>query len=515
VQLEPAVLPSYTIPPSVDEKSVLGLSARTLSASQLLLAPLPPLVTGLFPRTGTSLHGERLGDLPSVYERIGPRRHPSKAQRLAQDPPLPHPIVSESAQHEDAVLTAWYSQAGVLDLAWLNHPSRHHVRWRQPEGRWVMAKRRFSGGEALARHLAKKPPADLYVSTSAWLDPVNLPGLRDETRPSPVLLDHLVVFDLDLGPFSMKRLETVRKRTSNLITWLDEHTNLVLLHVTFSGAKGFHVVLRDPDRTPFELPDPREREQAVREHRQRLLERVMAAGHAVDPTVTADTRRIIRVPGSLHGRTRWACTVLGKGLIQQPLRRWVDALPRASDAQRMPKRPPREAKERKTKREKPPLRAERLTLEVSTHVVGTKDRTAVVALLPNKVDDQRLEAFLNGLPEDVAPLGIFDVGQRFLVVVPRAFPRARAMAVFDEMGLKAVASRHRADEHAWIPLLESTEESLEGITPRGWSRLEDEVGHPWSRPHLELCHRLGLDAPPSTGDVSGSAEPALRFAKRR
>ena len=31
VQLEPAVLPSYTIPPIVDAKSVLGLSARTLS----------------------------------------------------------------------------------------------------------------------------------------------------------------------------------------------------------------------------------------------------------------------------------------------------------------------------------------------------------------------------------------------------------------------------------------------------------------------------------------------------
>ena len=37
VQLEPALLPSYTIPPIVDAKSVLGLSARTLSASQLLL----------------------------------------------------------------------------------------------------------------------------------------------------------------------------------------------------------------------------------------------------------------------------------------------------------------------------------------------------------------------------------------------------------------------------------------------------------------------------------------------
>ena len=379
-----------------------------------------------------------------------------------------------------------------------------------------MAKRRFSGGEALARHLSSKPPADLYVSTSAWLDPVNLPGLRDDTKPAPVLLDHLVVFDMDLGPFSMKRLEEVRKRTSALLHWLRENTQLEVLHITFSGGKGFHVVLRDPDRSPFEVAEPREREQAVREHRQALLERVMAAGHAVDPTVTADTRRIIRVPGSLHGRTRWACTVLEEDLIHQPLRRWVETLPRAVDAMNMPRRPPRAPKAKRKPPKHPTAHHERLSLEVSTHVVGTKDRTAVVALLPSKInDEQRLEAFLDGLAEDVAPLAVFEVGGRYLVVAPRAFPRDRAMAVFEEMGLKAIASRHLADEHAWVPLLESTDESLEGITPRGWSRLEQDVGHPWSRPHLELCYRLGLSAPEAAGDLAGSAEPAMRFAHRR
>ena len=364
--------------------------------------------------------------------------------------------------------------------------------------------------------MAERPPADLYVSTSAWLDPVNLPGLRDDTKPAPVLLDHLVVFDMDLGPFSLKRLEQVRKRTSALLLWLTEHTDLELLHVTFSGGKGFHVVLRDPDRTPFEVAEPREREGAVRKHRQALLERVMAAGHTVDPTVTADTRRIIRVPGSLHGRTRWACTVLEEGLIHQPLRRWVGTLPRATDAEVMPKWPPRQARNASAKQEPAAPRPERLSLEVSTHVVGTKDRTAVVALLPNKIsDEQRLESFLDALPDDVAPLAVFEAGGRFLVVAPRAFPRARAMAVLEGMGLKAIAARHRADEHAWIPLLESTGESLEGITPRGWSRMDHEVGHPWSRPHLELRHRLGLTAPKAAGDLAGSAEPAMRFAHRR
>lgn len=434
---------------------------------------------------------------------------------MPQDLPHQASPVTETEHSEEAVLKGWYAQPDVLDLGWLDHPSRHHVRWRQSGGRWVMANRRFSGGPALQRHLADRPPSDLYVSTSAWLDPVNLPGLRDETKPAPVLLDHLVVFDLDHGPFSRKRLEEVRRRTSSLLHWLEEHTELVLLHVSFSGAKGFHVVLRDPDRAPFSQADPRVREQAVRAHRQTLLQEVLAAGHAVDPTVTADTRRIIRVPGSLHGRTKWACTVLPKGQIHRPIRSWVMDLPRAEAALPLPKRPPREPKQKAAPKAVRKVRSLTLGLEVSTHVVGTKDRTALVAMLPTKVADEAdLERTLAGLPDDVAPLAIFKVGERYLLVAPRAFPRSRAVAILEHMGLKAIAARHRADEHAWISLLVSETATPDEITPLGWSRLGAEVGHPWSRPHLELCHRLGLDAPPSVGDVSGSAEPALRFAKR-
>jgi len=49
--------------------SLLLTAACCHSSTELLLAPLPPLVTQLLPSTGTSLHGERLADLPPVYER--------------------------------------------------------------------------------------------------------------------------------------------------------------------------------------------------------------------------------------------------------------------------------------------------------------------------------------------------------------------------------------------------------------------------------------------------------------
>jgi hypothetical protein len=55
---------------TVDELSLLLLAACSHSAAELLLSPLPPLVTQLLPSTGASLHGEQLADLPPIYERI-------------------------------------------------------------------------------------------------------------------------------------------------------------------------------------------------------------------------------------------------------------------------------------------------------------------------------------------------------------------------------------------------------------------------------------------------------------
>ena len=51
------------------QKSLLLLAPRALSPAEFLLAPFPALLPQLFPCTGASLHGERAGDRPPVYER--------------------------------------------------------------------------------------------------------------------------------------------------------------------------------------------------------------------------------------------------------------------------------------------------------------------------------------------------------------------------------------------------------------------------------------------------------------
>ena len=127
----------------------------------------------------------------------------------------------------------------------------------------------------------------------------------------------------------------------------------------------------------------------VRENRKALLGRVIEAGHDVDPVVTADTRRIIRLPGTLHGSTGWVCSVLEEGMLERPVGEWISDISKHENASSMPRRPPiqipRFKSRKKTAARSSPVIStsqEFVSLEVSSHVPGTKDRSAFVAWLP-------------------------------------------------------------------------------------------------------------------------------------
>ncbi len=206
-----------------------------------------------------------------------------------------------------------------IDVSWLNKPSQHVFRWRTNDNRWLTAKRRVRDHASFLKAIGKSAPRDVYVSTASWLNPIDLPRLRDNPDHYPVLLDHYVVFDIDVAPFSIENLTKAQSIARDLMEWLKEHENLILRSVSFSGSKGFHLIYDDPDREAFALPDLKEREMAVKAQRKVLLDRVVKAGFEVDTKVTADTRRILRLPGSLHGSTGYACTRLSVEALNGPL----------------------------------------------------------------------------------------------------------------------------------------------------------------------------------------------------
>lgn len=422
-----------------------------------------------------------------------------------------------------AELADW-SRAHPPDLGWLERPARHQFRWRDAAGRWHTAAGRVSSPARLVRALARHPARDAYVGTASWLDPVRLPRLRDVASSAPVLLDHLVVFDLDAAPWSLRRLDAARESARRLLAWMGRETDLRLAHVTYSGAKGFHVVARDPDRGPFQEPDPRRRESLVRTARQALLRRALGAGHPVDPTVTADTRRVIRLPGTLHGATGWACSILPADALERPVAEWLPTLPRHPRA-RMPPRWSLRLRVPRLRLPGRPARAAtpaRLEMQASTHVPGTRDRSALLAWLPSAWSASEGAARRVARALDEARLGpglLWRQGDRLLLLVPRAIPRARLARVAPLFGLQALPATLDMRGHAWAT-----------VAPSRWEDgVQDEVlepfgvlhgvscRHPWSRAHLDLARRLGQPVtPPEEGSLTAGSERArLRLAEMR
>ena len=429
----------------------------------------------------------------------------------------------------EEALRQHYSNGPVIDLSWLSKPTRHQFRWRSLKGPWITARKRISSGRALTGAFEGTMPTDVYVSTSSWLDPVNLPRLKDTSRPTPILLDHMVIFDIDMRPFCRSRLERARKAAQSLRDWLLENTELRIQHVSFSGSKGFHLVAHDPDRSAFAEPDPAKREEAVREQRKTLLDSAIEAGHPVDPVVTADTRRIIRLPGTVHGLTGWECTILDEGWLERPVAEWAGSIPRHPMAARLPARPPISlprlslpGRRRKRPRKRPDLGPEYASLEVSSHVAGTKDRSAVVAWLPGKWGDvaESIEKAREAFDAmDLGPVAYLHDGRRALAIVPRAIPRDFLMARLPRAGLHQLAHKIRRFDHSWIRITgkmseDGWEGELEPITVLGYEASE-RCSHPWSAPHLELCSRLGLPIRQGDGDIAGNPQASIRVAVRR
>ena len=428
----------------------------------------------------------------------------------------------------ESSLSEYYDSSNPINLGWLGKPSRHQFRWRTLSGPWVTANKRIRSKEQLVKEFQGSMPTDVYVSTSSWLNPVNLPRLRDNNRPPPILLDHLVVFDIDIRPFCERKLEAARLETLKLKNWLIENTQLEIQNVTFSGSKGFHLVAKDPNRDIFAEPDPKLREEKVREQRKKLLQRALAAGHPVDPTVTGDTRRIIRLPGTIHGSTGWICSIIEPDWLEKPVNEWMGNIPRHELAINMPKKPPFSLAKfsfsrRSAKQTDSSLESEEfLSLEVSTHVQGTKDRSALITYLPLKWGGPK-----RAIPQaqkhfeelELGPVAYLEDGRSVLAIVPRAIPRDYLISKLTKVGLTRFTNDLRRYEHAWVRVSgrmagDSWESELEPLTVLG-HETSSTCRFPWSMPHLNLCERLGLPISVDSSDIAGSEEVAIRIAVRR
>ena len=422
-------------------------------------------------------------------------------------------------------LLAHYAQSPI-DFTWIPSPNQHSYRWRTIEGRWVTARRRIRNHQTLAKAIGKDVISDLYLSTSRWLDPIDLPRLRDKERPHPILLDHLIVFDIDVAPLSLKNLEEAKTTAINLHDYLSNDTSIEFLSCSFSGSKGFHLFYLDLDRDKFAIENPKEREETVRDSRKELLTQVLTEGFSVDERVTADTRRIIRLPGSIHGTTGYQCTAITLEQLKKPLKDLLDDIPRVDSAQKIPKRArkPKKKAKKKPKQTKTVVEThsvQQYMIEASTHVPGTKDRSVLMMWLPQSwgIGQEALETALKMIvQENMGQCSFWQQGDRILMLCPIAFPRVQVVKILTSYKMNKRAAILKEREHDWIRISNIMDEDADWadeLEPIGLYGNEMTSKTPYSASHLELERRMGIYRElESSATCSGTQEPSLRIAVR-
>ena len=163
-------------------------------------------------------------------------------------------------------------------------------------------------------------------------------------------------------------------------------------------------------------------------------------------------------------------------------------------------------------------------LEVSNHLPGTKDRSALICWLPKSWGDLQSavdKAKLIIQDEKLGSCGFWHSNGRVLMICPRSIPRAKLVKIFKKYNFKYLSRQLLEKEHYWTRITgkhwsdSGWDDELEAIHVFGKDR-DSECVWQWSRAHIEISRRMGLfffDYDES--NCSGEKEPSIRIAQRQ
>ncbi len=183
----------------------------------------------------------------------------------------------------------------------------------------------FSSYEELKRYVVSKTPMHAYYSSAYYSDPS-----AEMDRKGWMGAD--LIFDIDADHMPKRSLKAAKMEVFKLVKILTDDFGIDErdLEVVFSGHRGYHVHVYDESLRGL---DPSERREIADyltlkglkpgwstqgQRVERCMERLnkgfeecvkLIAVH-IDPPVTADVKRLIRLPNSIHGKTGFRVTVV-------------------------------------------------------------------------------------------------------------------------------------------------------------------------------------------------------------
>ena len=373
-------------------------------------------------------------------------------------------------------------EASSLSLDCIDQPLRRQFRVRTMKDFWATSENKIGTVDKLQRFIERKQAKDVYYSTSSWLDPTNLPRLREKTKHYPVMLDHDVVFDIDVAPFSLQNIERARTYAVDIYHIMKEMHTYQFHYVAFSGSKGFHLVYKDLARDKFSIPNPKEREECVREERHVLVDDLIARGCVFDSKITSDTRRIIRVPGTFHGSTGWACTLLSPDVFLQPTKHWIRTIERRQGAVVLP----RWKRNKKAKRiHKNVVEEGHPLLQINSRVTGTKQHHCLALILNEHNSSQSDDGVVKEIMvSEQLPLAVqwVEQGKKY-VLFPVSKEKVHVKKFLYSYQQKSLLNQFERLEHFWFNLPQEPD-SIDIVVN------DNEVGSCFSRPHFEAMYKI-------------------------
>lgn len=324
------------------------------------------------------------------------------------------------------------------DLKFITDINRRHFRFLLPNGKFFKIKDTIRSPKDLQKWLIKLRPLDVYYSTSTYLDPTAVASRPKKSTeywgPGNVILSNDIAFDIDRRPLSFFNLERARKDAVRLLDHLTDQ-DYHLKYSAFSGSKGFHLIFDDVDKTIE--PDFRLREKFIIQRRKALIDGIEKKGIKIDTSVTVDTRRIIRLPGTLNSKTGYCCQYLSINELRSPIVDWIDGIASLEDHSMIPRFKWKPLP--KLKFIKRPVIKEKdneygYTTFITSSVLGTKGRHAVLISLP-KGTQERVMHTLQQVQEQysLTDFYMFELPKSYQAICLKTVQRNRYQKILDSV----------------------------------------------------------------------------------
>jgi DNA primase catalytic subunit len=211
---------------------------------------------------------------------------------------------SELIRTKERFLKYYRSKRFDLELALPESPNFHHFRFElfSQERTFKRLRDVVRNKEILKTAIVKEVPKGVFFSPVKWLDPTNV-RRRIDRNVGDYMLSSPLYFDIDKKLVPGQTLSSAITVTKKLIEYFEETCERKPDWTVFSGAEGFHVYYWEWDNIIEQYGLANKRIWEFIKSRKRILSNLYEKKIHVDPSVTTDPWRLLRVPGTIHADT--------------------------------------------------------------------------------------------------------------------------------------------------------------------------------------------------------------------